>query len=214
MPNCRQCNQPVSPSDVVCSSCGCSVNLGRLAGPEDDNITRGARESLALVRADALLDRQDSSASLTRDLCDLSSSALAPAEIDGMLDRLEGDALPSLGDLERLIVSGGDNQFAIEGIALSEILDHGVDARDLLRKGMLFLRNGRHREALEWWTLNRRRLESQNAVDLLLLIMELLTCTMMKDSARAGQIRQEIRLHPFYGKVGRKRPPDGPRKQG
>ena len=61
--------------------------------------------------------------------------------------------------------------------------------RELLRKGMIFLRNGRYHEAIEWWTLHRQRLGAKNSVDLLLLIMEMLTWTLMKDHAHAADLR-------------------------
>jgi hypothetical protein len=201
---CRKCDQSVSAGDVVCPHCGYPVNVGRLAAGTEDGLARVAREDLERVRADALLAHQDSAAALTRDLYDLSSGALAPSEIEGMLDRLEGDALPSLGDLEQLVAPGGSSTLTIEGVALGELLEHGVDARELLRKGMVFLRNSRYHEGIEWWTLNRQRLGSQNAVDLLLLIMELLTWILMKDCARAASVRQQVRLHPCYAKRGRK----------
>jgi hypothetical protein len=201
---CRKCDQSVSASDAVCPACGCPVNAGRLSAGIESGLARGAREDLERVRAEALLARQDSAAALTRDLCELSSGAPSPSEIDGMLDRWEGAGLPSLTDLEQLVASGGSGTLAIEGVALGELLEHGVDGRELLRKGMVFLRNGRHREALEWWTLNRQRLEDQNAVDLLLLIMEMLTWMLMGDYKRAADVRQQVRLHPCFARLGRK----------
>ena len=110
-------------------------------------------------------------------LADIEQAAGAPSlSIQDSL--LQIDALLSLDRI-------GD--LADDGSRLNALLDRGaasLEERNILRRGMLFLRRHMYREAEEWWLLNRPA--DENApFRLLLEMLQALTCKLAGDEDRA-----------------------------
>lgn len=202
--HCRKCHQSVSSRDKLCPGCGYPLGVGQLSAASADEMAKSARGDLERAKSDAMLAQQDAAAELTRDLELAASAPLSPAEIDGALDKLDGQQIPSMDQLEQFLSAGEGTELTLEGVRLSDLLEEGVDAREILRKGMIFLRNRRYGESVQWWSLQRERLDRPDGrTALLLLIMEMLTHVLAGDLDQAARLRGQVRSHPSFSRLGR-----------
>ena len=182
-----------------------------LSGGWEGGPDRAVRADLDRIRVDSLLAGQDAMEDLRREIEGAIEAPLAPSELAGSLDRLDGDVLPSMAELEALI--GGEDPvgLALEGNLLADLLDAGPQNRVIIKRGLAFLKHGRHAEALEWWTLHRRGLDpATSSLHLLLLVMEALTRLWAGDNEAAAGLRDLVRSHPMARSPGRSRPASGP----
>jgi hypothetical protein len=171
---------------------------GALSSGWPEDLDRAVRADLDRIRVDCLLAGQDAMEDLRRDLEGSIELTLAPSELGGSIERLEGGALPSMAELESLVVGEGELGLAMEGHLLTDLLDAGPENRKIIKRGLAFLKHGKHAEALEWWGLHRRGLDpATSALHLLLLIMEALTRLWSGDEESAAALRDLIRSHPM-----------------
>ena len=72
----------------------------------------------------------------------------------------------------------------------------------VLKRGLVFVKSGKYTEAIEWWTLQRQRLDASRArSQLLYLLMEAFTCSLARDAEGARDARRQIREHPLYAEL-------------
>ena len=175
---------------------------GLTTGGRSGGLDRAVLDDLATIRAQGLLAHQDASAELAGEIERSLAAPLALSEINGALDRLDGLTLPSFAELEQLVTSTDSASMAIEGNLLARLLEDGGQARSILKSGLALLKHHRYREAIEWWTLNRRGLNpATSRLHLLVLIMESLTHLWAGDPDRAATVRAQIRVHPLMPKT-------------
>ena len=194
---CDNCRSVFDAGVAVCPFCRAPRGLGGLtlsardADPAADRLARVFTESL-LARTD---DRMEDL--LARDL----AGPLAPSELHAALDRVQAAAAePSLADLENMLAH--ESQVTLDGITLHDLLDHRADDAKIIKKGLVFLRNKRWAEALEWWSLHRESLDpSRERLQLLLLLLEAFTHRLAGDDRRAAQVRDRIVAHPLFKRM-------------
>ena len=169
----------------------------RLALSADSaGLDRAVRADLDKIRFDALLAHQDASTDLTRAIEDSVRAPLAVAEISGVLDRLES---PVFTELAGLLDSTEASGLQMEKHLLKELLNEGAGGQAILKRGLTFVKHKRFKEAVEWWTLNRRNLDAATSrLHLFLLIMESLTHFWAGDHERAAATRDQVRAHKLF----------------
>jgi hypothetical protein len=179
-------SQPTDPHDAE-----------RLAAPGGGaSLDRGVREDLEKMRVDSLLERQEATAELTRAIEETARAPLAVAEIAGVLNRLEA---PAMAELEGLLAGPEAAALQMERQALTELLREGAEGKAILKRGLVFVKHRRYAEAIEWWTLQRRGLDSADSrLYLLLLVLESLTYFWAGDRARAEAVRTQVRSHKLF----------------
>lgn len=183
---CENCGQPCAAAAVICPYCRSSAagaGLARRSG--DDGLDRAVGDAL-LVRLDAAAEDL-----LTRDL----AGPLALDELRGAVARVDrGD--PSLAELESSL--GRDTTIALDGIALSELVDASDADAKVVRRGLVFLRNRRWAEAAEWWVLHREVPGAPARRQLLYLLLEAFTHRLAGDPRRAAELQARVAAHPLY----------------
>jgi hypothetical protein len=155
------------------------------------------REDLARFRLEVALDRQDASADLARELEAVASVNLG--DLESAVHQLEGKAIPSFGELERLLQSSGAGAMAIERDLMEDLLREGVESQAVLKRGLTFLKHRKYASAAEWWSLNRRDLVPETSnLHLLLLVLETLTHYWAKNEAAGATTLKKVYSHPRY----------------
>lgn len=184
---CENCGQSCDAAAVICPYCRSAAGGSGLA-------RSSGGDRLDRTVSDALLARLDAGAEdlLARDL----AGPLALDELRGAIARIDRGE-PSLAELE--ISLGRDATIALDGIALSELIDaHGADAK-VVRRGVVFLKNRRWAEAAEWWSLHRESAGAAQARrQLLFLLLEAFTHRLAADPRRAAEVQARIAEHPLY----------------
>jgi hypothetical protein len=174
------------------------IEQGLVAGGDAD-LDRLVRQDLDKVRAELLLERQDASAELTREIEKNIRAPLVLGEISGLLDRLDGPVVPTFMELQDLLAVPDSAGLQIERNLLTDLLRDGVEGQSILKTGVLFVKHRRFREGLEWWSLQRESLDpSTSRLHLLLLIMEALTHSWAGDKPRAAAVSAQVLAHPLY----------------
>lgn len=189
---CETCGQRFDASATACPYCRAPVGMGGLArgGAAEDLLERVKTENM-LARADDNLEDL-----LVRDL----GGPLSPGELRDALVRVDAQSDPTLADLEGSLAR--DAAIALDGIALSELVDKSGNDMKIVRRGLTFLKNRRFTEALEWWSLHREALDpSRDRFELLLLLMEAFTHRLAGDPRRAAEVSQRITTHPLFRRM-------------
>ena len=193
---CDNCGSPYDASALICPRCRAPRGVGGLASSTrmiEDRLDRTVTEQL-LARSDAHLEDL-----LARDL----AGPLSPGDLRDALVRVDAQTDPTVADLENSLTL--DAAVALDGIALSQLLDGKTDAPKILRRGLAFLKNQRWSEALEWWSLHRERVEQGTAPDdrlgLLLLMMEGFTHRLAGNHRRATEVQARITAHPLFRRM-------------
>jgi tetratricopeptide (TPR) repeat protein len=192
MEACENCGVAFDAAAIACPYCRAPRGLTGLsrAPREDDRLMRIETEDL-LARSDARLEDL-----LTRDL----AGPLAPGELRDALVRVDERLDPSVADLENALAA--DAGIALDGITLAELVDARGDDLKIVKRGLVFLKNKRYREALEWFTLHREALDpARERLGLLLLLMEGFTHRLAGDHRRADEVRARIVAHPLYRRM-------------
>jgi hypothetical protein len=198
MTPCLNCGQPFDAGVSTCPFCRAPRGLTGLAVASRDADPSGDR--LARVFTESMLARTDQRTEdlLARDL----AGPLAPSELHAAMDRALARASdePSLDNLENMLAQ--DSTVALDGIALTDLIDRRGDDAKIIKKGLVFLRNKRWPEALEWWSLHRESLDpSRERLQLLLLLLEAFTHRLAGDDRRAAQVRARIVDHPLFKRM-------------
>jgi hypothetical protein len=192
MAPCDNCGTAYAAAVIACPFCRAPRGVTGLAGPSrsDDRLDRIATES-RLARADSHLEDL-----LARDL----AGPLAPGELRDALVRVDARTDPSVAELEGSLTR--DAAVALDGITLSELVDSRGDDMKIVRRGLVFLKNQRWREALEWWSLHRESLDpARERLGLLLLLLESFTHRLAGDHRRAAEVHARIVAHPIYRRM-------------
>lgn len=133
------------------------------------------RADLDRVWADGLLAQADSGSALARDLTAMADLHLPlPAEIDRALGRVEAEAGISEQKIEEMLSLDRMGDITVAGMRLNELLDRsgaGAQEREMLRRGLVFLKRQMYAEAAEWWTLHCPASEGANSRLFLLLTL-------------------------------------------
>jgi hypothetical protein len=171
-------------------------------GAGGDSLQRKVMGDLERILSEGMLERVDSSQSLSRDLQATTEQRLTHADLDKALERAD-DALPTLEDLEGMLELG--EGFDLPGLTLKDLLDDRAGSMKVLNQGLTFLKHQRYAEALDWWRLQREKLDPKSSrLHLLLTIMEALTYHLAGDGPRSAAARRKIQSHPLRARLGRK----------
>jgi hypothetical protein len=160
--------------------------------------TRQAEDRLDRVVTEQLLARSDAGIEdlLSRDL----AGPLSPGDLRDALVRVDAKVDPTVAELEGSLTL--DAAIALDGITLSDLVDGRGDDMKIVKRGLTFLKNKRWREALEWWSIHRERVEATNdRLGLLLLLMEGFTHRLAGDHRRAADVHARIVAHPLYKRM-------------
>ncbi len=189
---CENCRTAFAASAIACPFCRAPRGVAGLSRTPEilDRLDRIATENM-LARADSHLEDL-----LARDL----AGPLAPGELRDALVRVDARTDPSVAELEGSLTR--DAAIALDGITLSELVDGRGDDMKIVRRGLVFLKNQRWREALEWWSLHRESLDpARERFGLLLLLMEGFTHRLAGDHRRAAEVHARIVAHPIYRRM-------------
>lgn len=171
---------------------------------------RPLREDLDRFRLEAVIARQDAAGELVREL--QAAAWVDFGDVSAAVARPDGDAIPSLGELEALFVGPDAGLLRIGEPLLADLLREGVEGQTVLKRGIAFLKHKEFASAAEWWSLNRAGLDpAASKLHLLLLIMEALTHHWSGDTERADQVRDKVHAHPLFHRprVSETRPAHG-----
>ncbi len=183
---CDTCYQSYADIAPSCPYCRAAASLDALAWKTaDERLDRGVTEAL-LARCDAGID-----ALLARDFGD----SITRDELHRVIERIDRSE-PSIAELE--LAFARESAAALDGIALSELVDAGGADVKMVRRGLAFLKTRRWTEALAWWTLQREAAAGQPRRQLLLLVLESFTHRLAGDRQRAADIHAQVIAHPLY----------------
>jgi hypothetical protein len=189
---CDNCGVGYDSSAIVCPYCRAPRGLTGLARAPSD------ADRLMRIETEALLARSDAGIEdlLARDL----AGPLSPTDLRDALVRVDERLDPSVADLENSLAL--DAGIALDGITLSELVDGRGDDMKIVKRGLVFLKNKRYREALEWWSLHREKLDpARERFGLLLLLMEAFTHRLAGDHRRAAEVRERVIAHPVFKRM-------------
>lgn len=190
---CEHCGKSYDADVPTCPYCRMSpASDGLTWTAGGDSLARSITESL-LARCDA-----DAEALLARDI----GSSLALDELRGAVERVDRSE-PIVSELEDALRR--EATVALDGIALSELIDPGGGDMKMIRRGLVFLKNRKWVEALEWWALQRARATSHDRRGLLLLLLEAFTHRLAGDHTSAATVCAHIASHALYRARGAER---------
>jgi hypothetical protein len=202
MDRCGNCNAPMPEERETCPYCRAPRGAGGLArGEGHGGATRALEDGLARILTESYLAKEiPLDAIAPPPGLDDGAGFLAPSELRAVA-RIEDESEPKLADLEAALAKDLP-AIAIEGIQLSRLVDRSGDDVRVLKRGLLFVKSGKYAEAIEWWTLQRQRLDaSRGKSQLLYLLMEAFTCSLARDAEGARDVRRQIREHPLYAEL-------------
>lgn len=203
MERCANCNAPMAEERATCPYCRAPRGAGGLArGDGQGGSARALEDGLARILTDNYLAKEASLDDLARvPETDEGAGFLAPSELRAAVARIEDVGELKLADLEAALAKDLPS-VAIEGIQLSRLVDGSGDEMKVLKRGLLFVKNGKFAEAIEWWTLQRERLDAtRSRARLLYLLMEAFTCSLAHDAEGARDARRQIREHPLFAEL-------------
>jgi hypothetical protein len=216
MERCGNCNAPMPEERETCPYCRAPRGSGGLAREGDGGAARAVEDGLARILTESFLAKD-----IPLDALDVGPPAFGSDEGMGFLATSElqavarvEDAEPKLADLEAALAKDLP-AVAIEGIQLSQLVDRSGDDLKVIKRGLLFVKSGKYAEAIEWWTLQRERLDASPAggrpgapsdkvrsrSQLLYLLMEAFTCSLAKDAEGARDAKRRIREHPLFAEL-------------
>jgi hypothetical protein len=199
MDRCGNCNGPMPDDRETCPYCRAPRGAGGLAlGEGHGSSSRAIEDGLARILTESFLAKEIPIEDAVRVAgTDEGAGFLAPSELRAVA-RIEDAGEPQLADLEAALAKDLP-AVAIEGIALSRLVDRSGDDVKILKRGLTFLKSGKYAEAQEWWTLQRARLDpARGRSQLLFLLMEAFTCSLAHDPEGAREAKRKIREHPVF----------------
>jgi hypothetical protein len=172
---------------------------GRLGTDTDGAKIRGDLDRLFTEKAMA---RADSGEALARDMATAGLSLPSLADIDRALQTEE----PAEKDYAQLLALDDVDALSVDGMRLNELLDRGIsggEERQMVKRGLLFLKRRMYPEAAEWWLLNRPEDEIVNGrLHLLLTLFLVLTYKLAGDEAAAQVALGQARGSRFFKRQG------------
>lgn len=198
---CRVCATDMPENAARCPNCEVPIDTSMLTfSSSKSSLDRAFSASVVRARSESLLERADALDNFSDELEQQGLAKLEATELQNAITHIKDEHTASLEELENLL-SVSEEQVALEGIKLSELLEGKGDDREILQRGLIFLKHRRYAEAVEWWSLNRQRLDAtQQRLQFLLLIMEAFTHNLAGDTDNARKIRGRIKGHPLYEK--------------
>jgi hypothetical protein len=190
---CDNCGDPYDAAAIACPLCRAPRGVAGLA-----STTHHAADRLDRIVTEQLLARSDAGLEdlLARDL----AGPLSPGDLRDALVRVDERSDPTVAELEGSLTL--DAAVALDGIALSDLIAGRSDEARIVKRGLVFLKNQRWREALEWWSIHREQLDPANErLGLLLLMLEGFTHRLSGDQRRAADIHARIVAHPLYRRM-------------
>lgn len=202
MDRCANCNAPMPEERETCPYCRAPRGAGGLARSEGyAGSSRAIDDGLARIMTENFLAKEIPLDAASSGESDGGIGFLAPSELRAAVARIEDADEPKLADLEAALAKDLPN-VAIEGIQLSRLVDRSGDDVKILKRGLLFVKSGKYAEALEWWTLQRARLDAtRKRSQLLFLLMEAFTCSLAGDAEGAREAKRQIREHPLFAEL-------------
>jgi hypothetical protein len=208
MMKCSKCNSDIPGTVLRCPNCRTPSNTGMLSTTTRTTLLdRVVSNHLARSISSSLLERADNLNSLDDEIERRTVNSLTTRDLQNVITNLNKNSTPQLSELENMLSLNPEN-ITLEGIKLSGLLDGKGNDMAILKNGIVFLKYRKYTEAIEWWTLNRQRLDpKKQKLHFVLLIMEAFTYTLNGDELRAEQVRRKIFNHPLYEKYKEKKAP-------
>ncbi len=199
MMKCNKCNSDIPETVFCCPNCRTPSNSGMLSvTTKTTSLDRVVSNHLARSISSSLLERVDNLNNLDDEIERKAINSLTTNDLHGAITQLKSESTIALDKLEGLLDLNPDS-ITLHGITLSGLLDSSGNDVNILKKGIVFLKHRKYDEAVEWWTINRQRLDSkQKKLQFVLLIMEALTYSLSGDELKAEQMRKKIRSHYLY----------------
>lgn len=201
MDRCGNCNAPMADDRETCPYCRAPRGAGGLARAGQASSTRALEDGLARIMTESFLAKETSLDDAARAAAGVDGAGfLAPSELRA-LARVEDASAPQLDDLEAALAKDLP-AVAIEGIQISHLVDRSGDDVKVVKRGLAFVKARKYAEAIEWWTLQRGRLDPSRARSrLLFLLMEAFTCSLSGDAPGAREARRQVREHPLFAEL-------------
>lgn len=205
MTKCKKCNSTIHGTFHRCPNCRAPSNTGMLSiTSKTTSLDREVSNHLARSISASLLERVDNLNNLDYEIERKTINSLTTKDLADAISNLEGKITFDLDKLEKCL-DFYPEKVALEGFKIAGLLNEKGNDLEILKKGLVFLKHKKYAEAVEWWTLNRQRLDTeQQKLQFLLLIMEVFTYTLACDELKADQVRQKIFNHPLYKKYNKK----------
>ncbi len=196
---CKFCGTILSEKAIKCPNCKAPKGAEMLSfSGNKAALDKDFSQSLARVMSKSLLEKADALDNFSSEIERITQNSLTTADIQEAITHINEVSTPNLVELEKML-SLDAQHVTLEGIKLSELLDGKADDKDILRKGLLFLKHRKYAEAVEWWTINRQKLDtSRQRLQFVLLIMEAFTYILSGDKHKVNTLRQQIRHHALY----------------
>jgi hypothetical protein len=203
MDRCGNCNAPLPEDREMCPYCRAPRGAGGLArGEGQGGSARAIEDGLARIMTESFLAKEIPLDDLGQGAsADEGPGFLALSELRDAVARVADADEPRLADLEAALAKDLP-LVAIEGIQLSHLVDRSSNDMQVLKRGLVFVKSGKYAEAIEWWTLQRARLDATRArSQLLFLLMEAFTCSLARDVEGARDVKKQIREHPLFAEL-------------
>jgi hypothetical protein len=201
MMKCKKCNTEIAGTALRCPNCRTPLNAGMLSTTTGGSLLdRVVSNQLARSISSSLLERVDNLNNLANEIERRSVNKLTINDLQSVINNLDKNYTPRISDLEDML-SLKPESITLEGIKLSRLLDSSGNDIEILKKGIVFLKHRKYDEAVEWWIINRQRLDStKQKLHFVLLIMEVFTYTLSGDKVKSEQMRKKIHNHYLYEK--------------
>jgi hypothetical protein len=186
---------------VRCPNCKAPINAGLLSSSNEKSLLdRVVSERLARSISSSLLERADTLSRISDEIERKTINSLTTNDLQGAITHLKKESTLDLVELEKTLELNPGN-ITLEGINLAGLLNGKGNDLEILKKGLVFLKHRKYTEAIDWWTLNRQRIDSrQQKLQFILFIMEAFTYALSGDKAKAELIRKKIHNHYLYEK--------------
>jgi len=171
---------------------------GRLAHRQLGDLDRQVQLDLERLRQETKLAHSDAVEFLIQKMDTGEDRAPDPHELPGLSNEL------GITDIQEILASHQVETPALAGDLVREVFQGGGRWRDVVRKGMIFLKHRRYREAAEWWCLQRRELgPTDQRLDLLFLLLEMFAARLTGDVGHAERLEALVANHPMRQGVRR-----------
>ena len=174
---------------------------GRTGGLKRLESESALRADLTHALADRFMMQVDEGAAFANAMASAEMNLPSPASIEMALGPVE-ELSSSRDEMERVLARDQFEDITIAGMKIDTLLgpkgDH-QETRDMLRRGINFLKARKYALATEWWTLNRPPDREQNPrLHLLLTLLLVMTHSLAGDKqAAARELEQARSSHLF-----------------
>ena len=195
--NCPNCEMLIAENTFKCPNCQSVITSNQIIFEKKDGLTKTTSKHLALMRNKALLEKLEKSDFL------MEGNFNNRLTIDDMSNSVDNFKLMNTQELEKLehLLLKNDSEINLQGLQITTLIKGNADNLKIIRTGIKFLKYNRFKEAIEWWTLNRNNLASnEKSLFLLLLIFEAFTYQLSGNKEKFKTTQDAIKNHPLFSR--------------